>query len=73
MADLIELTSAHSPFDTFYVSASRVVLVEPLGYSYGSPARAVVKLEGGDKRTCCEEAAEVHRRIAATAEAHHHA
>lgn len=68
MPDLIELTSAHRPHETFYVSASRIVLVEPLGYSYGSPARSVVKLEGGDKRTCCEEAAEVHRRIVAATE-----
>jgi hypothetical protein len=65
MSDLIKLTRPGAPYDNFWVSASSVVLVEPVPYAYGRSAKARILLEGGDRRDCCEEAAEVERLITA--------
>lgn len=71
MSDLIKLTAPAAPYDSFWVSASSVVLIEPVPFTfgYGRAARARILLEGGDSRQCAEEAAEVERLVAA---AHSH-
>lgn len=63
MSDLIKLTGAFAPYEAFWVSASSVVLVEPVPYTYGFRARARILLEGREYRQCCEEAAEVEQLI----------
>jgi hypothetical protein len=69
MSDLIKLTAPAAPYEAFWVSASSVVLIEPVPYVHGHRAKARILLEGGDSRQCTEEAAEVERLITA---AHSH-
>lgn len=69
MSDLIKLTAATAPYEPFWVSASSVVLIEPVPYTYGFHAKARILLEGREYRQCCEEAAEVERLVT---QAHSH-
>ncbi|MFR9773092.1 hypothetical protein [Nocardia sp. SC052] len=64
MSDLIKLTMPTAPYESFWVSASSVVLVEPITQAYGHHAKAQILLEGGEKRQCLESAAEVEQLIA---------
>lgn len=65
MSDLIKLTSPARPYESFWVSASSVVLIEPVPYIYGRVEKARILLEGGESRQCCEEPAEVERLVTA--------
>lgn len=64
MSDLIKLTSGTKPFEEFWISASTIVLVEPVAYSYGIAANTKITLESGDIRRCCETPAEVAKLVA---------
>lgn len=69
MSDLIKLRSGVRPFEDFWVSASTVVLIEPVAFSYGGSANSRITLESGETRKCCETAPEIAQLIA---EAHSH-